>query len=106
MAAMLPITTPVYDNGWRALPPIVSEAVVSIFSYWDDGIKVGMRYGSELYQFFDSYPISERLKATAAACEQASRGIDVCITASKTTYQIWLSLRSLSAISEYSTQKL
>ncbi|MDX2229753.1 MAG: hypothetical protein NW220_08950 [Leptolyngbyaceae cyanobacterium bins.349] len=92
------------ESGWRAFPPIVSEALVHKFTYWNHQIRTGMRYGAELYTLLQSYPIEERLKACDVACEQTANGIEVCITASKTTYSVWLSLRSLGAVSAHSPQ--
>ncbi|NJO78693.1 MAG: hypothetical protein HC827_09285 [Cyanobacteria bacterium RM1_2_2] len=87
----------VSNSGWRALPPIVNEVLVHKFTYWNQHLRFGMRYGRELYTLLGSYPIEERLKACDIACEYTSRGIEVCITASKTTYSVWLSLRSPKA---------
>jgi hypothetical protein len=78
---------------WQDLPPIIDESLIHPFKFWDQGIHAGMRYSNELYTLFQSYPIQERLKACAIACEHTEKGINVCITASKTTYSVWLSLR-------------
>lgn len=87
------------EAGWRELPTIVNESLVHQFRYWEDHVKVGMRYRHELYTLLQSYPIAERLKACDLGCEYQRRGIEVCITASKTTYSIWLNLKSLSVLS-------
>jgi hypothetical protein len=82
------------ESGWRELPPIVNEAIVQKFTYWDAQLHPGMRYGVDLYALLQSYRIEERLKACDIACEHTARGTKVCITASKTTYSVWLELRS------------
>ena len=98
---MLVMSSSIYpppEAGWRDLPPIVSEGLIHKFTYWNVSLKHGMRYGNELYMRFQTYPITERLKACDVACECQSQGIEVCITASKTTYTVWLSLRSLNQL--------
>jgi hypothetical protein len=85
-----------YSSGkapWQDLPPIIDESLVHLFKFWDQGIHSGMRYNNELYALFQSYPIQERLKACAIACEHTEKGVNVCVTASKTTYSVWLNLR-------------
>lgn len=97
----LPASTSVVslpNSEWRALPPIVNEALVHRFFYWNEQIQVGMRYGAELYTLLQVYPIEEQLKACEAACEQAVDGSHVCITVSKTAYSLWVPLRSPHAI--------
>lgn len=92
------------ESGWRELPTIVNESLVHQFRYWENHIKVGMRYRDELYILLQSYPIAKRLKACDLGCEYQRRGVDVCITVSKTTYSIWLNLKSLSELSLDSSQ--
>jgi hypothetical protein len=99
MALLLPVMHPSSQSGWRDLPPIVNEAIVHKFTYWSDQIQVGMRYSNELYTLLQTYPTEDRLKACNVACEYVSQGIAVCITASKSAYSVWLSLRSLSTVS-------
>jgi len=98
MILLSPSTYPPPEAGWRDLPPIVSEGLIHKFIYWNVSLKHGMRYGADLYMQFQTYPITDRLKACDVACECQSQGIDVCITASKTTYTVWLSLRSLNLL--------
>ncbi|XGV98708.1 MAG: hypothetical protein ACAF41_07160 [Leptolyngbya sp. BL-A-14] len=74
--------------------------MVSLFKYWNDGIKQGMRYGSELYTHAQSYSASERLKAYDAAYGHIAQGSTVCITVSKTHYSLWLCLRSRNGSNE------
>lgn len=82
---------------WEMLLPFVlDESLVCLFTYWEQEILQGMRYGDELYTLFQSYPTQERLKAYQSASEQVEIGIAVCITVSKTSYCVWLNLRSLS----------
>ncbi|WP_432810812.1 hypothetical protein [Pantanalinema sp. GBBB05] len=57
-----------------------------------------MYYNNELYTYFQTYPLAERLKAYTIACEQTERGVGVCITVSKTHYSVWLNLRSLNLL--------
>ena len=83
------------DSGWRELPPIVNEALVQKFSYWNGKLQVGMRYGVDIYRQLQSYSIDERLKAWDLACEHTAQGAKVCITASKTGYLVWLDMRSV-----------
>jgi hypothetical protein len=90
---------PMLESGWRELPTIVNESLVHQFRYWDNQIKVGMRYRNELFTLLQSYPIDDRLKASDLGCEYQRQGIEVCITASKSTYSIWLNLKSLSQLS-------
>lgn len=78
----------------------MSEALVHQFAYWDQHVQTGMWYGTELYTLFKSYSINERLTACDVACEYKAKGTGVCITASKTTYSVWLNLRSLSTASD------
>ena len=94
------------EFGWRTLPPIISEALVHKFTYWNHQIQAGMRYGIELYALLQSYPITDRLKACDIACEYQSKGADVCITASKATYSVWLNLRSLDTMPQDGTDQI
>ncbi|NJL55876.1 hypothetical protein HC928_12300 [bacterium] len=82
--------------GWREFPSVVNEVLIYKFTYWNQSLKTGMRYGNELYTLFQSYSIEDRLKANDVAYEHISKGIQVCITVSKTHYTIWLNLRSLN----------
>lgn len=93
-------------SGWHHLPSIIGETIVHKFTYWHQQPQSGMRYGSELYTLLRSYPLDERLKACDIACKYTDRGIDVCITASKTAYSVWLNLRSLSAAPDTLFQSL
>lgn len=97
MTLSLPLMNSAPQSDWRDLPPIVSEALVSKFVYWNQQLQSGMRYGSNIYTLLDSYPITERLKACDVACKYTAQGIEVCITASNTMYSVWLNLRSLSS---------
>lgn len=93
----LPLTQTVVEM----VPPLVlDERLVSLFKYWNQGIHQGMRHNSELYTLFQTFPVDERLRAYAVGYEQTERGTDVCITVSKTTYCVWLNLRSLSHAAE------
>ncbi|HIK18691.1 MAG TPA: hypothetical protein IGS53_25890 [Leptolyngbyaceae cyanobacterium M33_DOE_097] len=100
-----------HQSEWRELPPIVNESLVHKFMYWNHEIKIGMRYGVALYVLLQSYPIAERLKACDIGCEYQLKGADVCITASRTTYSVWLNLKSLHQLSQatkdplYTTQE-
>jgi hypothetical protein len=100
MALLLPTMNLPTESGWRDLPPIVNEAIVHKFTYWSNQVQIGMRYGKELYTLVHTYPVEDRLKACSVACEYVAQGIGVCITASKSAYSVWLSLRSLSAATQ------
>lgn len=86
------------------LPSVVNEDLVHPFKYWNEKIQQGIRYNNELYALFQSYSIDERLRAYGIAYEHAEQGTHVCITVSKTRYSIWLSLRSLSHITDSKLQ--
>ncbi|MDX2240263.1 MAG: hypothetical protein NW224_06230 [Leptolyngbyaceae cyanobacterium bins.302] len=81
------------------LPSVLDERLVCLFTYWDQEIVQGMRYGNELYTLFRAYSSQERLQAYQAASEQVETGLAVCITVSKKSYCVWLNLRSLSTLS-------
>jgi hypothetical protein len=83
------------------LPSVLDETLVHQFNYWNQGIRRGMRYRHELYTLLQSYSLQERLKAYALGFEQAELGEGVCITVSKTSYVVWLGLRSPSASTSY-----
>jgi hypothetical protein len=85
------------DGTEPKLPSVISEGLVNQFKYWDQTIQRGMYHNNELYTYFQSYPLTDRLKAYAFACEQTERGIGVCITVTKTHYSIWFNLRSLTS---------
>ncbi|WP_431659460.1 hypothetical protein [Pantanalinema rosaneae] len=85
------------DQTDSTLPSVISEGLVNQFKYWHQTIQRGMYYNNDLYTYFQSYPLAERLKAYAMACEHTERRIGVCITVSKTHYSVWLNLRSLSS---------
>lgn len=87
---------PTSETTWQTLPPIVNEAIVSKFFYWNCRLQQGMQYRNELYTLLESFATHDRLKACDIGCEHQSQGIDVCITVTKTTYSVWLNLRSLS----------
>lgn len=105
MTAQLTLMKAEAETGWRALPPLVNEALVGKFFYWNYQLCQGMRYGNELYTLFQSYPLADRLKACDVGCEHQARGIEVCITVTKTTYSVWLNLRSLSQVSQESSEQ-
>jgi hypothetical protein len=79
------------------VPPLVlDECLVSLFRYWNQEIRQGMRHNNELFALFHTFPAEERLKAYALGYEQSESGATICITVSKTSYRVWISLRSLS----------
>jgi hypothetical protein len=78
------------------LPSIVSETLVHQFTYWNQEIQRGICCNNELYTHLQSYTLTERQKAYALGLEQAERGQRVCISVSKTSYTVWLGLRSLN----------
>jgi len=78
-------------------PIVIDEKLVYRFHYWDQSLHQGMRHKHELYTLLQSYPVRERLAAYAMAYEKAERGLVVCITVSKDSYRVWLSLRSPEA---------
>jgi len=85
----------------KMVPPFVlDECLVSRFKYWNAGIRQGMRHNNELYTLFQAFSINERLKAYAVGYEQTEKGVNVCITVSRQSYCVWLSLRSLSYVPE------
>ena len=84
------------DSVEMSLYLVVNESLVHPFKYWHEGIQLGIHHNDELYTFFQSYLLKERLKAYAFAHEQTELGLSVCLTVSKTHYSIWCSLRSIS----------
>lgn len=93
MATELLTMNSVPRSDWHDLPPIISETLVTKFVYWNQDLQTGMRYRAEIYTLLKSFSINERLRACDVACQYTSKGIEVCITASKTSYSIWLNLR-------------
>lgn len=54
----------------------------------------GMQYNKGLYRLLHTYGTHERLQAYAAAYDYAEKGEMICITVSKTSYRLWVGLRS------------
>jgi hypothetical protein len=75
-------------------PMVIDECLISCFKYWDGSVKQGMRYNQELYGLLQTYEADERLQAYTVAYNQAEQGNLICITVSKTSYRLWLGLRS------------
>jgi len=105
MLAQLDYYNPLPPSGesikMKNTPVVVNETQVTPFKYWNEGIQEGISCNNELYTHFHAYSIYDRLKAYDVAYEQNDRGIDVCITVSKTHYIIWLSLRSLARMTDH-----
>lgn len=80
----------------------ISEDQVSIFKYWNnDGIQEGMNHKGQLYALVRSYPTQEQLDACELGCDLAAKGMDVCLTCSRSRYGIWMNLKSLILASEH-----
>lgn len=81
------------------LPIIAHESTVTCFDYWDGGIKRGMRDLKELYTHVKSFALSDRTEAYDASNELAQKGVAVCLTVSKDSYSLWVSLRKKASLS-------
>lgn len=77
------------------LPLVLHEKLIHPFNfYWDDCVRTGMRYESELYELAEIFEPKSRLKAYQIACELADQEVLSVITVSPTKYRVWVSLRS------------
>ncbi len=76
------------------VPPILNEALITRFKYWENGIKEGMNYRGQLYQFSQFFAAGDRLKAYQSGCQLCEGGLSAVITAEAKGYSLWVSLRS------------
>lgn len=81
------------------LPIVAHESTVTCFDYWDGGIKRGMRDLKDLYTHVKSFALSDRTEAYDASNELAQKGVAVCLTVSKDSYSLWVSLRKEAPLS-------
>lgn len=80
-------------HGVPTLPIVIHEHLVHRFKYWNQCVRDGMRFKTELYEYCEAYHLTDRLKAYSVGCEYANTGKLVCITISNREYIIWLGLR-------------
>lgn len=80
------------------LPTVVSENLITLFAYWDEGIQRGMLFSNELYTQVKSYDLDSRLDAYRDGCELSTADAKVCITVSASGYTLWISLRAVSML--------
>ncbi|MDX2096659.1 MAG: hypothetical protein SFW36_02700 [Leptolyngbyaceae cyanobacterium bins.59] len=83
------------NSSFQDLPTLIDESLIRPFKFWDWGIKVGMIYNSDLYMFCESFRLQQRLQAYDAGYQKIQKGQRVCITASKTSYSVWMTLQAL-----------
>ncbi|MEM9005918.1 MAG: hypothetical protein AAGE59_20640 [Cyanobacteria bacterium P01_F01_bin.86] len=82
------------------LPIVIPENLISLFKYWQGGIKVGMTYQNELYLQLRTYNLERRLEVYDDGYKLSKKGNQVCITVNKTSYTLWQTIRSWTASSE------
>lgn len=75
------------------LPLVINEDLTKPFKYWNQGVRLGMRYADELYILHQAYATADRLKAYTTGCDLAEQGMIVCITCSSNGYSVWVGLR-------------
>ncbi|MEA5452492.1 hypothetical protein VB780_28220 [Leptolyngbya sp. CCNP1308] len=76
------------------LPVIVVESLVSPFKFWHGNIHSGMLYRNDFFACVQQFSVDDRSRAYARAIEEGKPGYKVCITVSKTTYTVWVEMRS------------
>lgn len=83
------------------LPIVIPEDLVSLFKYWQEGVRAGMLYRNELYMQLRIYNSESRLSAYEDGCRLSGAGWQVCITVAPSGYTLWKSLRAFpSKVSE------
>ncbi|MGI0483958.1 hypothetical protein ACN4EK_00905 [Pantanalinema rosaneae CENA516] len=76
-------------------PLLISEDYVCFFKFWLDGqIQAGMRWEHKLFRHCRTFDKSHRQQVYSLAWALMEHQMQVVITASKTTYQVWISLDS------------
>lgn len=76
-------------------PLLLSEDCVCFFKFWLDGkIQAGMRWNYTLFRHCRTFDKCHRQQVYALAWALMEHDLQVVITASKSDYQVWLSLNS------------
>lgn len=74
---------------------LISENLVSQFKFWRDGqTQTGMRFRNELFCYVSKFDSRQRHKVFELAWNLACEGAQVVITAERSQYTVWVSLRS------------
>lgn len=76
------------------LPIVINEQQVFTFQFWfDDSLRYGMYYRSELYCKLETFAISQRPQAYQIGCKLANQGTSIVLTLTDSTCNLWGSLR-------------
>jgi hypothetical protein len=76
-------------------PLLLSEDCVFFFKFWLDGhIQEGMRWGYKLFRHCRTFDKEHRQQVYALAWALMEHEVQVVITASRSHYQVWISLDS------------
>ncbi|MBW4491197.1 MAG: hypothetical protein KME12_25855 [Trichocoleus desertorum ATA4-8-CV12] len=78
------------------LPLVLSHELVHPFKFWHHNeICEGMYAGTELYRLCTTHQAEDRQKAFCLALGLSEHGAQICITAMRNEYKVWVSLRTL-----------
>ncbi|MBD2098468.1 hypothetical protein H6F90_25690 [Trichocoleus sp. FACHB-591] len=78
------------------LPLVLSHELVHPFKFWHrNEICEGMYSGAELYRLCTTHQAEDRQKAFCLALSLSEHGAQVCITAMRNEYKVWVGLRNL-----------
>ncbi|OLP18039.1 hypothetical protein BST81_13485 [Leptolyngbya sp. 'hensonii'] len=92
--------TPFSKDSYHPDPLVVREEFIQPFKFWmDDQVRIGMRLQSELYCCTGRFTSTQRQQAFDTAWNLAQEGLAVVITAARSHYTVWKSLRSIAAAS-------